>query len=93
MVSRISRVVTVRQQSDKPSDNQGLDQWRIRLSLAKQWADVVNKYGGKVEVIELPTVGIKGNTHFPMQSTSGRTFGGVVERERVGLVRGMPSEA
>lgn len=56
--------------SDKPSDNQGEDQWRIRLSLAKQWADVVNKHGGNVEVIELPKVGIKGNTHFPMSDTN-----------------------
>ena len=55
---------------DKPSDNQGEDQWRIRLSLAKQWAEVVNKHGGKVEVIELPKVGIKGNTHFPMSDTN-----------------------
>lgn len=50
--------------SDKPSDNQGEDQWRIRLSLAKQWADVVNKHGGDVTVVELPKIGIKGNTHF-----------------------------
>ncbi|WP_314186718.1 alpha/beta fold hydrolase [Aggregatibacter kilianii] len=52
--------------SDKPSDNQGEDQWRIRLTLAKQWADVVNKHGGDVTVVELPKVGIKGNTHFMM---------------------------
>lgn len=55
---------------EKPSDNQGEDQWRIRLSLAKQWADVVNKHGGNVEVIELSKVGIKGNTHFPMSDTN-----------------------
>ncbi|WP_159991956.1 alpha/beta hydrolase [Pelistega ratti] len=55
---------------DKPSDNQGEDQWRIRLSLAKQWADVVNKHGGNVKVVELPKVGIKGNTHFMMSDTN-----------------------
>ena len=53
--------------SDKPSDIQGEDQWRIRLALARQWADTVNKHGGDVTVIHLPKVGIKGNTHFPMQ--------------------------
>ena len=42
----------------------------VGLSLAKQWAEVVNKHGGKVEVIELPKVGIKGNTHFPMSDTN-----------------------
>ena len=53
--------------SDKPSDIQGEDQWRIRLALARQWADTVNKHGGDVTVIHLPQAGIKGNTHFPMQ--------------------------
>ncbi|WP_392564124.1 alpha/beta fold hydrolase [Orbus wheelerorum] len=53
--------------SDTPSHIQGEDQWRIRLALARQWADIVNKHGGDVQVIHLPTVGIKGNTHFMMQ--------------------------
>ncbi|TCP95998.1 alpha/beta hydrolase family protein [Cricetibacter osteomyelitidis] len=53
--------------SDKPSAIQGEDQWRIRLALAKQWAKVVNKHGGDVQVVHLPIIGIKGNTHFPMQ--------------------------
>lgn len=53
--------------SDRPSNIQGEDQWRIRLALAKQWADIVNKHGGDVQVIHLPEVGIKGNTHFIMQ--------------------------
>lgn len=56
--------------SDKPSENQGEDQWRIRLTLAKQWAKVVNRHGGDVTVVELPKVGIKGNTHFPMSDTN-----------------------
>lgn len=53
--------------ADKPSKIQGEDQWRIRLTLAKQWAEVVNKHGGNVQVVHLPEVGIKGNTHFMMQ--------------------------
>lgn len=43
-----------------------LDVWRIRLSLARQWADAVNRRGGDVTVIHLPEIGIKGNTHFLM---------------------------
>lgn len=53
--------------SDTVSDIQGEDQWRIRLELARQWANIVNQHGGNVEVVHLPEVGIKGNTHFPMQ--------------------------
>lgn len=49
---------------DKPSDNQGYDQWRVRYALAKQWAKTVNRHGGDVTLVHLPDVGIKGNTHF-----------------------------
>lgn len=52
---------------ETPSEIQGKDQWRIRLALANQWADVVNKHGGDVRVVYLPKIGIKGNTHFMMQ--------------------------
>ena len=53
--------------ADKPAKTQGEDQWRIRLALARQWAQVVNKHGGDVTVVHLSEAGIKGNTHFPMQ--------------------------
>lgn len=48
------------------SDIPELDIWRIRLRLAKLWADAVNRRGGDVTVIHLPEIGIHGNTHFPM---------------------------
>ena len=32
--------------------------------MAYEWADVVNKHGGDVTVVDLPTEGIKGNTYF-----------------------------
>lgn len=51
---------------DKPSVNPGQEQWRVFLSIAKQFRDVVNKYGGDVTLIHLPEIGITGNTHFPM---------------------------
>lgn len=44
-----------------------LDIWRVRLKLARQWAETVNKHGGNVTVIHLPQSGIHGNTHFMMQ--------------------------
>jgi hypothetical protein len=33
--------------------------------MARKWRDMVNKYGGDVQLIHLPEIGIKGNTHFP----------------------------
>ena len=49
----------------KVSDNPGQDNWRVRVKMAKLWADTVNRYGGHAEVVELPKLGLKGNTHFP----------------------------
>ena len=41
------------------------DQWRVRLAMARLWADAVNGRGGDVTVVHLPEAGIRGNTHFP----------------------------
>lgn len=50
----------------QPSTNPGQEQWRVFLSIARQFRDVVNKHGGDVTLIHLPDIGIKGNTHFLM---------------------------
>lgn len=49
----------------KPSSNPGQDMWRIRLEMAKLWAEKINKYGGNAKVVHLPEIGVYGNTHFP----------------------------
>jgi len=49
----------------EPMDNPGQDQWRIRLDMAKLWAEAVNRHGGDATVVHLPGIGIHGNTHFP----------------------------
>ena len=49
----------------QPSVNPGQDGWRVRLAMARLWADAVNRYGGDVTVVHLPEMGIRGNTHFP----------------------------
>ncbi|MGC6588823.1 alpha/beta hydrolase [Paenibacillus sp. Dod16] len=50
---------------DKPSENPGQDNWRVRLEMAELWADAVNRHGGDATVVHLPDIGIHGNTHFP----------------------------
>ena len=50
---------------DTPSDNPGQDQWRVRLDMARLWAQAVNRHGGNATVVHLPAIGIRGNTHFP----------------------------
>ncbi|MDO4231231.1 MAG: alpha/beta fold hydrolase [Lautropia sp.] len=51
---------------EQPTGEQGADQWHARLTIARQWAEVVNRHGGNVKVVRLPDEGIRGNTHFPM---------------------------
>ncbi len=41
------------------------DSWRIRLDMARKFADCVNRHGGDAQVVHLPEIGIYGNTHFP----------------------------
>ncbi|RYY02258.1 MAG: alpha/beta fold hydrolase [Gammaproteobacteria bacterium] len=47
------------------SSNPGQDNWRVRLKMARLWADKINQHGGKASVVHLPEIGIYGNTHFP----------------------------
>lgn len=50
---------------DQPTPVPGQDQWRVRLQMARLWAEAVNRRGGDVTVVHLPEVGVRGNTHFP----------------------------
>lgn len=49
---------------DSPQENPAQDYWRAAVQMANKWATTVNQYGGDVTVVQLPKVGIKGNTHF-----------------------------
>jgi hypothetical protein len=49
---------------EQPSANQGQDQWRVRLAMARLWRDAVNSHGGDVTLVHLLEIGIRGNTHF-----------------------------
>lgn len=49
----------------QPTPIRGQDNWRVRLAMAELWAQAVNRHGGDVTVVDLPAIGIRGNTHFP----------------------------
>jgi hypothetical protein len=51
---------------EQPSTNPGQEQWRVFQEVARRWRDAVNARGGDVTLVELPSIGIRGNTHFPM---------------------------
>ncbi len=50
------------------------------MNLARKWAAVVNKYGGDVQIVYLPDVGLSGNTHFLMADLNNVEVADVMER-------------
>ena len=65
---------------DKPVDLPAQDSWRARLEMARLWQSVVNKHGGDVTLVHLPTVGIKGNTHFPFSDLNNVAIADLVSK-------------
>jgi hypothetical protein len=51
---------------DQATTNPGQEQWRVFRAVARLWRDAVNRHGGDVTLVELPAIGMRGNTHFPM---------------------------
>jgi len=48
----------------EPTKERGQDNWRVRLAMAKLWVAAVNKHGGDAQLVHLPDIGVRGNTHF-----------------------------
>ena len=51
---------------DVNSSHVGMNKWGTELDMAKKFVAAINRHGGQAELIELPKVGLKGNTHFLM---------------------------
>lgn len=45
----------------------GGSNWEVRLKMAREFVDAINRHGGDATLIELPKIGIRGNSHFLMQ--------------------------
>jgi pimeloyl-ACP methyl ester carboxylesterase len=50
---------------DEPSKISGVEMWRVAVQRAKQFAEAVNRRGGRAQIVFLPEKGLHGNTHFP----------------------------
>ena len=48
------------------TDKLGGENWRVRLALGRRFVETVNRHGGNATLVELPKIGIRGNTHFLM---------------------------
>ena len=55
---------------DHLDGTQGGEQWHIRMKMAQQFVETVNKHGGRAELVHLPKIGIKGNTRFIFSDTN-----------------------
>lgn len=51
---------------DEVTNELGAENWRTRLALGRLFVETVNRHGGDATLVELPKIGIYGNTHFPM---------------------------
>lgn len=51
---------------EEATDKLGGENWRVRLQLGRKFVEAVNRHGGDATLVELPKIGLKGNTHFPM---------------------------
>lgn len=51
---------------EEPSNELGKENWRTRLALGRLFVETVNRHGGDATLVELPKIGIHGNTHFLM---------------------------
>lgn len=50
----------------------GGENWRVRLQMARKFVDAVNRRGGNAMLVELPKIGVRGNTHFLMSDLNNR---------------------
>jgi hypothetical protein len=54
----------------EPSQVPGLDNWRVRIAMARLFRDAINRHGGDATLVHLPELGIRGNTHFMFSDTN-----------------------
>ena len=56
----------------------GGSNWEVRLKMAREFVAAVNRHDGKATLVELPKIGIRGNSHFLMQELNNDIIGRLV---------------
>lgn len=64
---------------EESSKNLGDENWRVRLQMARKFVAAINQNGGNATLVELPKVGIYGNTHFLMQDLNNETLADMLD--------------
>ncbi len=65
---------------EEPSRNLGSENWRVRLQMARKFVETINKHNGKATIIELPKIGVYGNTHFLMQDLNSDVIADLLDK-------------
>jgi hypothetical protein len=63
-----------------PSKYPGLDLFRARREMCQKMVDLINARGGHAEILDLPKIGIRGNTHFPMSDLNNVQIAEIVSK-------------
>jgi pimeloyl-ACP methyl ester carboxylesterase len=63
----------------EPADEFGVELWRMVHIRAEQFVAAVNARGGDATLIDLPALGFRGNTHFPMSDLNNGEVAEVLE--------------
>ncbi|WP_418697284.1 alpha/beta hydrolase [Bacteroides sp.] len=66
--------------AEQPVEHIGEDQWRAEMQMARTFADAINRHGGDAQVVHLPEIGIKGNTHFLMSDLNNVEIANLMEK-------------
>ena len=64
---------------EKSSELVGPDKWYTELEMAKKFMAAVNRHGGDATLVELPKVGLYGNTHFLMADQNNPELANLME--------------
>ncbi len=67
--------------SSEPNEDFAIELWRINTLRGKQFADLINSYGGDAKVISLPELGIHGNTHAMPAERNNLELAELIEKE------------
>ena len=65
-LTKIPIVIYYGDNIDVNSSHVGKNKWGTELDMAKKFVAAINRHGGQAELVELPKIGLKGNTHFLM---------------------------
>lgn len=63
---------------EEVTDELGGENWRVRLQMGRKFIEAVNRHGGNAALVELPEVGVRGNTHFPMSDLNNAEIAGLL---------------